>query len=408
MTMSSPATSQGRARGRFAVVSGLGNNPMSPRGQRTQNLVRELGKRWEVELVALPAETFAGGAAPMSRRSLPRRVLGSAVNAVALDRWEPWASRRLRGWRPEADAALLVGYPWSPLTRAARALARHGIPYVVDAGDPWAFTEPGPLPRTPAAWRSRRAEPALWRNAAGAVLTTRQQADMVLGLFPHLRVLVRPNGYEPVAPGAVASGDPSRHGSDSDSLTLAHFGTISPIRVDVVPLLAALQATGRWRAIEFVQYGDDYAGMLSRVPEGIAVERRPARPWEEIVARADEFDAAVVLGNQRGDLLPSKAVQYLTLPVPRIAVTNGEADDALAEYAAAHRGWTIAAERDPDVGGSIWEHLTRGWSAEDLAPPAGESWSAVAVEVASFIEGCVGAGQAAPLFTRASSAGADG
>ena len=380
-------------RGRLAVVSGLAHNPMSPRGQRTQHLMGELGKRWELELVALPAETFADDAAPLSSRPLHRRALGVAMRSVALDRWEPWASRRLRGWHPDVDAGLLVGYPWSPLTRAGRVLAQRGIPYVIDAGDPWVVTEPGELPRTVSVWRARRAELPLWRNAAGAVLTTRQQADRVREAFPHLRVLVRPNGFVPsAAPGAAAPAAPRRPGS----LRLAHFGKISPIRVDVVPLLAALRATGLWRTIEFVQFGDDYAGMLSRAPQGIEIKRRPARPWEEIVADAGEFDAAVVLGNQRGDLLPSKAVQYLTLPIPRIAVTNGEPGDALAAYAGAHRGWLIAAEGDCDAGERVRRHVERDWPAEDLAPPAEESWASVAVEVAAFIEDCVGGGQPAP------------
>lgn len=405
MMTASSAPTQSSSRGRLAVVSGLAHNPMSPRGQRTQNLVAELGKRWDVELVALPPETFARRGAPMSRRSLPRRLLGPVMHSVALDRWEPWAARRLRGWQPDVDAALLVGYPWSPLTRAARHLSHWGIPYVVDAGDPWVVTEPGALPRTISIWRARRAELPLWRNAAGVVVTTRQQADHALELFPHLRILVRPNGYVPVLDSIVPAQAAAR---DPASLTLAHFGTISPIRVDIAPLLAALQSTGRWPTITFVQFGDDYAGMLSHVPDGIRVERQPAQPWEEIVARAADFDAAVVLGNQRGDLLPSKAVQYLTLPIPRIAVTNGDPGDALADYANAHRGWMIAADGDPEAAGKVWEHLARGWSAEDLGAPEEESWSNVAVQVAAFVEGCVDGGERESAPGRTSLAGRSG
>jgi hypothetical protein len=364
---------------------------MSPRGQRTQNLMEELGKRWDVELVALPPETFGGRDAPVSRQPFLRRVLGSSMRSVALDRWEPWAARRLRRWNPDVDAALLVGYPWSPVTRAARELARRGIPYVVDAGDPWVLTEPAELPHTISVWRSRRAELPIWQNAAGAVVTTRQQGDRLKQAFPHLQVLARPNGYVPTA----AAPPPARQ-REPDSLTLAHFGSISPIRVDVTPLLEALQRTERWHAITFVQFGNDYEGMLERVPVGVRIERHPAQPWTEIVARAGDFDVAVVLGNQRGYLLPSKAVQYLTLPIPRLAVTNGEPDDALAQFAAAHPGWMIAPEGEPGVGERVWEHLERGWPAKDLAPPAAESWSNVAVQVAAFIEGCVSDGEPEP------------
>jgi hypothetical protein len=407
MMTASSASSNSSSRGRLAVVSGLANNPMAPRGQRTQNLIEELGKRWDVEVIALPPETFEGRDAPVARQPLPRRALGSLMRSVALDRWEPWAARRMRGWHPDVDAALLVGYPWSPVTRAARRLARQGIPYVVDAGDPWVLTEPARLPHSISVWRARRAELPIWRNAAGAVVTTRQQADRLEQAFPHLRVMARPNGYVPTP---VPAGGQRASERDPASLTLAHFGTLSPIRVDIAPLLAALRDTGRWRTITFVQFGDDYAGKLQRAPKGVRVERHPSRPWAEIVARAADFDAAVVLGNQRGYLLPSKAVQYLTLPIPRIAVTNGERDDALATFAEAHSGWMVAADGDPEAGRQVWEHLERGWPAADLAPPAEESWSNVAVEVARFIEGCVNGsgGEPAPTPERASLTGGSG
>jgi hypothetical protein len=316
-------------------------------------------------------------------------VLGTAMRSIVLDRWEPWAARRLFRWRPEVDAALLVGYPWSPVTRAARALARRGVPYVVDAGDPWILTEAGPHPRSIGIWRSRRAERPIWRNAAGVVVTTPQQGERLKRLFPHLRILARPNGFVPT-PVPALKRQPER---DPAALTLAHFGTLSRARVDIVPVLAELQRCGRWRAITFVQFGNDYEGMLERAPEGVRVERQASRPWPEILARAGDFDAAVVLGNRRGYLLPSKAVQYLTLPIPRIAVTNGEPDDALAVFAGAHRGWTVASAGEPDAGEQVWEHLAREWTAEDLAPPAAESWPKVATQVAAFVESCVSGGE---------------
>lgn len=382
----SPAPTKRHSRGRIAVVSGLAHNPMAPRGQRTQNLIAALSENWEVEVVALPAETFANQGTPVARQPLWRRALGSVLYSVAIDRWEPWASRRLRRWRPDVDAALLVGYPWSPVTRAARRLARLGIPYVVDAGDPWVLTEMVPQPRTIATWRSRRAERPLWRGAAGAVVTTRRQGERLGQLFPELRILVRPNGYAP-APGVAST--PSRREREPGSLRLAHFGSLSSIRVDVGPLLAELQESGRWSEIAFAQFGDDYVGMLKRVPKGVRVERHPARPWTEIVARAGEFDAAAVLGNQLGYLLPSKAIQYLTLPIPRLAVTGGEPDDALAGFAEEHAGWLVATPGEPELARRVWEHLGRSWSTQELAPPRAESWSSVAAQVSAFIAQCV-------------------
>lgn len=389
MTANSVSTKRD-SRARIAVVSGLAHDPMSPRGQRTQNLVAELSERWDVELLALPADDFSRRDPPGSRKPFWRRAVGPILHSVALDRCERWAIGRFRRWRPDVDAALLIAYPWSPAIRAARRLARSGIPYVVDAGDPWVLTEAMPLPRTISTWRARRAEPHLWEGAAGVVVTTRQQGDRLKRMFPHLQVLVRPNGYTPTVAPSPAAEPVAR---EPGSLRLVHFGTLSPVRVDIGPILAEAQRSGRWRTICFAQFGDDYAGMLKRLPKGIRIEHHAARPWAEIVAATAEFDAAVVLGNQLGYLLPSKAIQYLTLPIPRLAVTAGEPDDALVDFAEGHAGWlVVSAGEGGRLARRLWEHVERDWPARDLAPPQAEAWPKVAAEVVAFVERCVTAG----------------
>ena len=369
------------------MVSGYGNRPLTPRGQRTRHLVEELARTWDVDLIAMPAEPTGAQPAPGGRgRSGLKKMAGAALRAGLLDRWEPWAVRRLARWSPQVDAALLVATPWSPVIYAGRRLAARGIPYVLDVGDPWVLTASYELN---GAWarRARRAEPSLWANAAGAVVTTRGQRDHLHAAFPELSILIRPNGYEPADGQLPAVAAPPR---DLSCLKLAHFGMLTPRRVDVVPMLVQLRRRGRWRSIVFAQFGEDYESSLERVPDGVEVERHPARPWAEVVERAPEYDAAVVVGNPLSELLPSKAVQYLTLPIPRIALTNPDPGDALREFAAGRPGWLVISDDGSDVATPIWEHLHRSWSAQDLQPPVAEAWPEVAREIGDFIDHCVG------------------
>lgn len=382
MESGNPNRSKPGGRGRLAVVSGYAHNTLTPRGQRTQWAIRGLEPNWDVELIGLPAETFNSSGAPKQSRSRWRRMASDVVRSTMLDRWEPWSARRLAGWRPDVDAALLIAYPWSPVAYAARRLRAAGIPYVVDTGDPWTLTSAVIDTKLLARSRTRRAERAIWSDASGAVVTTEQQRDVLEQMFPGLPVLVRPNGYDPVAAEAPP---PVRPPAAPGRLRLAHYGMLSALRLDVSALLEALLRSGYWDSISFTQYGDDYAGMLSRVPAGVEVDRRSAQPWSEVLSAAGEFDLAVVVGNWLTGQLPSKAIQYMTLPVPRLALTQREHDDALADYVRGRPGWLALAIDDPEAGRRVRDHLERRWSAADLAPPAEEAWPAVAERIAGFV-----------------------
>jgi hypothetical protein len=388
--MEAPNSHRSRLRDRsLAVVSGYALKPLTPRGQRTQWLIKAFERGWDVELTALPAESPAGGSAPGNGRAPWRRVAGDAVRTALLDKWEPWSLRRLGRWQPGVDAGLLIAYPWSPVTYASRRLHHAGVPYVVDAGDPWVLTSPGTDTRLLAKYRCRRAERAIWSGAAGAVVTTRQQAEVIAGHFPDLPILVRPNGYEPIGAATAPGGDPPAR--DPEHLRLVHYGMLSFVRVDVGGLLERLAASGRWKSISFTQYGDDHAGMLARAPASVEVEFRPAQPWSEVLAGASRYDLAVVVGNWLTGQLPSKAVQYMTLPIPRLALSQRTSDDALAEYVEGRSGWLALAKDDPEAAGRVREHVEHAWTGEELAPPAEEAWPQVADQIGDFVERCVGA-----------------
>src|SRR5689334_11178815 len=123
---SSHPTTASSGRRRMVVVSGFGDDALTPRGQRTQQLLRALGRDWEVELVAMPATEHRGGAGSKGR-SLPRAVASKAVQQTLFDRWEPWARKRFARWQPQADAAVLIVAPWSLAAIASRRLRAAGI-----------------------------------------------------------------------------------------------------------------------------------------------------------------------------------------------------------------------------------------------------------------------------------------
>jgi hypothetical protein len=368
---------------RLIVVSYMANAPLSPRGIRTQKLLEALRRDWSIELIAGPTSRAQGSDRARVRRPLYRKTFRFAHSVLMLDKFEPWSRRQFRSWWPDAAGALLIGFPFSPLVYAARRLAERGIPYVVDAGDPWVLTGRGPELRALGLRRARAAEHRLYAGAAGAVVTTEAQASALRAIFRELPLLVRPNGF--AAPGHSSTyAASSRRPSRSESvLRLAHFGGISSDRVNVASFLEGLARSGIWGEIEFHQYGSDWNGSLRHLSEVQVIFHEP-RPWSEILAVAREYDLAAVVGNRDPMLLPSKAVAYLQLPIPRLAIVEGS-KNALRHYLADKPGWILVRADDPDAAVRIRGHLSRGWSTAELAPPATESWDHVTGDVRQFL-----------------------
>jgi len=378
---------------RFAVVSWSGGIALhlSPRSQRTQWLIEGLEALGSVERVGGDIPSWLAGADSRRKSSWYRRWARKLALTVLVDKYELSVRRTLGRWEPEVDAAVLVGFPWSPLAVAARKLARKGIPFVVDVGDPWELTNPEPEGNWLKRRRARGQEQELWKLARGAIVTTAGQAEALTRLFPHLKVLVRPNGY--MGQGAEVTEATRRDpGGGDGELRLVHYGSLYGGRVDFPEIFAALARSGRWRQISLVQYGPDWEEALKAMPAEVAVDHRPALAWEQVQAEAGRFDAAVVLGWSNPAKMPSKAVQYLTLPIPRVALAGDGRDDALATYVAGKPGWCILTAADgAGAADVLGEHLARPWPAEELRPPTGESWPRVAAELASFVAGTVGA-----------------
>jgi hypothetical protein len=364
-------------RPRVLVVSYYAANPFTPRGARTAAVASALVPHANVHVIAAPRQP--------TRRTLHERVRDRALSKAG-SRWlidpvEPWAWRAFARYQPDADVGLLVGYPFSPLVAAARALRCHGVPYVVDMSDPWSRTRPDGRPPTVRERRSARLERLLWQGAAAGIVTTASQARDALDFAPGLPVLVRPNGYS-----RVPDVPPPLRRHDRAELRLGHFGHLYGARGDMRGFMRRLAESGLWRRVVLRQYGDDTRGDLRALAQWVAIEQRDPAPWPEVVrSAAPDLDAAIVVGWNDVRQLPSKAIEYLTLPVPRIALTNGPRADALAQYVDGKPGWLIAAFQEPAPAPRVLEHVDRDWTADELGPPPGEAWGVVADEIAGFV-----------------------
>jgi hypothetical protein len=368
---------------RLIVVSYLTHAPFSPRGVRTRALLFRLRRHWAVELVAGPSSSGTADSYQV-RRSLGRRALSLLRSSTMLDRVEPWSWHRFRRWQPAADAALLIGYPFSPLTYAARVLSSRGIPYVVDVGDPWVLTASKPLLRGLGAVRARAAETRLWSGASGGIVTTTGQADALRAKFPTLPVLVRANGLDVVEPTEQRLGRRQARGESAAVLTIAHFGQLSHVRLSIIQVLERLAKSGRWDRVEMHQFGPDWTGELSEQWAAPVILHEP-RPWSEIIDIARRYDLALVVGNKNPTQLPSKAVSYLQLPIPRLAVVGDCATDSLAAYVADKPGWLTLDVGAPDIAARVHDHVSRSWTWADLRPPQTESWDLVSDTVVRFL-----------------------
>jgi hypothetical protein len=371
---------------RIIVVSYLANAPFSPRGIRARAVVEGLRHVSSVELIAGPADKSQSSASPRVGRRPLRKALHFVHSSFLLDKFELWSRRRFASWRPRADGALLIGFPFSPLVYASRRLVEAGIPYVVDAGDPWVLTTAGgrPANRYLARLRAGRAERRLWERAAGAIVTTDDQANALRTIFPQLPTLVRPNGFVPLAQDGRSSDTGRRRRTSNSILRLVHFGDIYVARLRVEPFFARLARSGRWERVEFHQYGSDWTGVLKERRD-IDVIFHEQRPWAEIVEAAAEYDLAVVIGNRDPSALPSKAVSYLQLPIPRLALVEDDRTAALARYVADKPGWIVLRADQSDAVELIAIHIARGWTLAELQPPASEAWERVSGEITQFV-----------------------
>ena len=368
------------------------SNELSPRGQRSRMILGELERRGiEVDLLgAQESRRLVAVGAPEAKgktQRKARRVVGKLRDTVLIDGYE--LQSRLDLWKYDGyeglGGAILIGYPWSMVGLAAKRLAREGVPYVVDVGDPWCLTGDS-RERLIVSGRSRRLEKQMWSHSSGGIFTTNLQAESVAKLFGGLGTFVRPNGYlvpDPAKP-PTKEVEQTQVGQQN-GLRLVHYGSLGSFRVPISPTLKGL-SDGTWNSVSMTQLGGVYSDHLDdlHMPHSLYVDVKSSVPWPEVLSGAWQFDAAIVLGNVNPAQLPSKAIQYLTLPIPVIAITSGEPNDALAEFAKDRPKWLLLTAGEGGAAERVSEFLERVEKLPLQAPPEKDSWPEVAREVVSF------------------------
>ena len=375
------------------VVSFADGNRFSPRVQRTERLVSALERGFDFRVGRVPGPP--GRAPGPLKTTLPRRVARRALRPLVLDPFEIRARVALRRWKPSARGALLIGWPFSPIYIAASQLHAAGIPYVVDVGDSWALADPAPAPwsRLLPRRRARAAETFLWRHASAGVVTTERHAHGLRALFPGLDLLVRPNGYTSADEPTVGSEDlgaapeaPNRARTQNDrELRLVQFGSVNPFKLSIGEWLSKLRRSAALTRVRFANYGSvDRPDLLESEDPAVVIELHEPVEWARARQIARGFDAAVVTANRDPVQLPSRAIQYQTLPVPRVAVTASSDPGELGAFAARRPGFIAVDVESPEDVPRLISHLRRPWPEDELRPPATDSWEAVARQVVRF------------------------
>ena len=355
-------------------------NSDSPRAIRTRVLAASLGAEWVVSRSGSPV---ARGSRRAGWRG-PARVVARRLHPwLFVDRFEPTARRWATGWQPDGDAALLIGYPFSPLAFASKKLLAAEIPYVLDLGDPWALTAAAPLIHGLARLRARRMEAEMLSGAAGVIVTTEGQATSLRNLLPTTPILVQPNGLSESE--LVCKGPVSSRSQPENFLRLAHFGQVHAARIQIGDHLRGLLSSGAFQSVELHQYGTISDGQLRNLPAAVQLVTHASVLRSEMAKLAAQYDGVLAIGNLDPQQMPSKVIDYCALPAPRVAFVGKLADDSIADFVRDKPGWLVVSAATPNMAAVVWEHLRRDWSAEQLAAPPSLGWLVAVEEIQRFL-----------------------
>jgi hypothetical protein len=272
--------------------------------------------------------------------------------------WYPFAVRAgLRGTHAGRwDVIVATSFPPTAILIAHTIAARLRVPYVADFRDAWTRYPYAPQRPAPLAELERRLEARMIRDA-GAVVTV--DARLVDHAFARLAPDDRPplhviqNGYdEDDFRGAMPAELPA--------FSIVHTGRL---RRSPRPLWDALAHAMRERPVlrgrlHVWQVGvvDPGVADLQAPPEGVTVHVVPPVPQREAIGYM--LGADLLLLEEFGSVLPSKALQYLRAARPLLALIDagGVIRDVFQDIAEAH----LVDRGDPAGAGTLIAALAAG------------------------------------------------
>jgi glycosyltransferase involved in cell wall biosynthesis len=262
--------------------------------------------------------------------------------------WYPFAvhaaMRRARAERWEV--VLATTFPPTAILIAHRIASRLRLPYVIDFRDSWTRYHAAPARPVLLAELERRLETRMIADAAAVVAVDGHIVEHALervsaGRRPPCHVIQ--NGYDEEDFRGVEAAPLPR-------FSIVHTGLLRRGPRPLWEGLAqALQGRPEQRGrVHFWQVGyvDPRAmGELEAPPEGVTVHRVPPVPQREAISYM--LGADLLLLEELGSIMPSKALQYLRAGRPILALVEngGEIRDVLGRMPQAH----LIDRGDPDA-----------------------------------------------------------
>ncbi|MGY1410062.1 MULTISPECIES: glycosyltransferase [unclassified Luteimonas] len=306
--------------------------------------------------------------------------------------WRRHGRRALRRLLAELQPDLVIS-SHEPATTLELGLAVHraGIPWVADLGDP-VFA-----PYTPRRWRARsqRLERAVFRNAAHVIVTNPRALEQMRrrhGNATPMSVVTQGFDLSP-APMDIGAGL-----FEPDRLELLYTGSLYAFRrIDV--LLAALRCDPRIRlSIAAVTVPESILAAARAAPEQLRL--LGFLPHRQALALQRQADVLVNIANDDPAQIPGKFYEYLGAGRPVLHLAD-QPDLVAERITALRRGWTCPNDEAAICGrllhlceAKMQGRLDEGLSL-DTAQVRGHSWQALAVELATLLQGVVARGKAA-------------